>query len=131
VHEMSIVQSLIEQVGVEVEGSPYRGRVLGLDLVVGRMSGVHVDSLRFAFEVLSPGTLVAGAELRIHQPRATISCRDCGARCEIDQILLACPACGSGAVMIQGGQELLLQSIELADESEADGSATGPHGARR
>ena len=115
---MSIVQALIEQVTAEVEQSQQRGRVVGVDVVIGRMSGVHVDSLRFAFELLSSGTLVDKAQLRIQEPKAVLHCRKCQARREIDQILLDCPDCGSHDVSISGGQDLLLQSIELADESE-------------
>ena len=120
-HEMSIVQALIEQVGVEIEQAAHHGRIVGLDLVIGRMAGVHIDSIRFAFELLSPGTLLDGAELRIKERHAVLACRDCAARHEIEQITLDCPACGSSHVVIQGGQELLLQSIEL-EEAEGEQS---------
>jgi hydrogenase nickel incorporation protein HypA/HybF len=126
---MSIVQALIDQVTAEVEQSQHRGRVLAVDIVVGRMSGVHVDSIRFAFELLSPGTLVAGADLRIREPKAIVACRDCRARHDIEQIRVDCPDCGSGNVVIQGGQDLWLQSIELADEF--DGTSQGPTPNRR
>jgi hydrogenase nickel incorporation protein HypA/HybF len=119
---MSIVQALIEQVTAEVEQSPHDGRVLGLDLIIGRMSGVHVDSIRFGFEMLSPGTLVESAELRIQEPKAALHCRACGKDQEIEQILLECAFCGSREISIEGGQQLILQSIELADESYADSS---------
>ena len=111
---MSIVQALIEQVDAEVAQASLRGPVIGLDLTIGRLSGVHVDSIRFAFELLSPGTIVAGAELRIAQPRPRVVCHACGAQTEVEQIELQCPACGSDRITIEGGAELLLQSIELA-----------------
>ena len=115
---MSIVQALIEQVDAEVAQASLHGPVIGLDLRIGRVSGVHVDSIRFAFELLSPGTIVAGAELRIEQPRPRVVCQQCGAQTEVEQIELQCPACGSDRIAIEGGAELLLQSIELADESD-------------
>jgi hydrogenase nickel incorporation protein HypA/HybF len=117
---MSIVQALIEQVTAEVEQSPHDGRVIGLDLIIGRMSGVHVDSIRFGFEMLSPGTLVEGAELRIQEPKAILRCHACQTNQDIEQIVLECPTCGSRDIAIEGGQQLILQSIELADESYAD-----------
>ena len=115
-HEMSIVQALIDQVTGEVEQSRHQGRVLRLELAIGRMSGVHVDALRFAFELLSPGTLVEQAELDIEQPRAVCECHSCGSRQDIEQLILSCAACGSDAVSIKGGQDMLLKSIELEDE---------------
>jgi len=110
---MSIVQALMEQVEAEIEKSGQQGRVKGLDLVIGRLSGVHVDAIRFAFELLSPGTIVDGAELRIAEPHAFVACRACRSRQSIDELPMRCPDCGSDNVTIEGGRELVLQSIEL------------------
>jgi hydrogenase nickel incorporation protein HypA/HybF len=114
-HELSIVESLIEQVEKEVAAAGHRGRVLGLELIVGRLSGANADSIRFAFELLAPETLVEKAELRIAEPKAVCCCEDCGGRQEIDELTAACPECGGGRISFQGGQDLLLQSIELED----------------
>jgi hydrogenase nickel incorporation protein HypA/HybF len=115
---MSIVQALIEQVEAEVEQAAQHGRVSRLDLVIGRLSGVHVDSIRFAFELLAPGTIAGTAELHIVEPRATLTCLECQAQCEMDDLQVQCPMCGSGQITIQGGNEVLLQSIELEDADE-------------
>jgi hydrogenase nickel incorporation protein HypA/HybF len=114
-HELALVESLIEQVGNEVAQSGHRGRVLGLELIVGRMSGANADSIRFAFELLAPGTLVEKAELRVVEPKAVCCCDDCGHLHEIDELAAACPQCGGEQISFQGGQDLLLQSIELED----------------
>jgi hydrogenase nickel incorporation protein HypA/HybF len=114
-HELSIVQTLLEQVQSEVEHSGHPGRVVGLHLIIGRLSGVHADSIRFAFDLLAPDSIARDAELKIDEPQAVLCCRDCLARQEIDQLQVNCPACGSSNVTISGGQELLLQSIDLED----------------
>ena len=114
-HEMSIVQSLIEQVESELARAGASGRVSGLDLVIGRLSGVHADAIRLAFQLLSPETVVEGAELRIDEPPAELVCRDCEARLPIRELTRSCPRCGSEAILIQGGQQLLLQSIDVDD----------------
>jgi len=115
VHELSIVEALIEQVEKEVERAGQSGRVTGLELVIGRLSGVNTDSIRFAFEMLAPGTLVEAAQIRVTEPKATCRCRACGAGSEIDEWVVRCPVCGSGDVFLEGGQDLLLQSIDLED----------------
>lgn len=115
-HEIAIVESLIEQVDREVAAAGHDGRVVALDLVIGRLSGVNVDSIRFAFELLAPETTLAGATLRIAEPKAACRCGDCLARVEIDEVVAACPRCGSGDIVFEGGQELLLQSIELEED---------------
>lgn len=114
-HEMSIVQTLLEQVRSEVEAAGHTGRVLGVHLVIGRLSGVHVDAIRFAFELLAPDSIVGEAELVVDEPRALLCCHACGSEQEIDELQVNCPRCGSSDVTIRGGKELLLQSIELED----------------
>jgi hydrogenase nickel incorporation protein HypA/HybF len=115
VHEVSIVEALIDQVRREVEQLGHHGRVTRLELVIGRLSGVCVDSLRFAFEILAPGTLLERAAVEIAEPRAECRCRPCGKRTPIDEIVVQCPACASPEISIEGGRDLLLQSIELED----------------
>lgn len=114
-HELSIVDALIDQVEKEVQRSGQQGRITRLDLVIGRLSGVNADSIRFAFTMLAPGTLVAEAALVITEPKAICCCQDCGQQAAIDEISALCPQCGSGHVTIEGGQELVLESIELEE----------------
>ena len=116
-HEMSIVQALLEQVESEVARSGHAGRVVRVDLVIGRLSGVHVDSIKFAFELLSPGSIADGAQLHIEEPQARMQCRACGAEHVIEDLTVCCPTCGGADITITGGQELLLSSIELEDDS--------------
>jgi len=125
VHEMSIVQTLLEQVSSEVEASGHVGRVTGLHLVIGRLSGVHVDSIRFAFELLAPNSIAHDAQLTIDQPPALLCCDECRAEREIQELYANCPACGSSHVTIRGGQQLLLQSIELDEVSGQGESGQG------
>jgi hydrogenase nickel incorporation protein HypA/HybF len=115
VHEVSIVESLISQVEQEVTASGHAGRVTRLDLVIGRHSGVYSEAIRFAFQLLSPGTLVEAAELRIAEPKARCRCDVCGACVEVEELVAQCPECGDSEVAIEGGQELLLESIELEE----------------
>ncbi len=112
-HELAIVEALIEQVDRELHRAGQTGRVVELNLAVGRLSGVHSGSLRFAFELLSPGSVVEGAAMNISEPPATCRCRDCGHSEPIDELAAQCPSCGSGNIVIEGGRELTLDSIEL------------------
>ncbi len=115
-HELSIIETLISQVQNEVLRSGQRGRVSRLNLVIGRLSGVNVDSIRFAFELLPPDTSLSGAELSIEQPLASCRCEDCEAQTRIDELFASCPTCGSQHVTIVGGQDLMLDSIELEEK---------------
>jgi hydrogenase nickel incorporation protein HypA/HybF len=114
-HELSIVEALIDQVGQELERAGQQGRVLRLELSIGRLSGVHGESLRFAFGLLAPGTQVEDAEIVIKEPKAACHCRACNTQTEIDDLVIQCPRCASSEISIEGGRELMLQSIEIED----------------
>jgi hydrogenase nickel incorporation protein HypA/HybF len=114
-HELSIVEALIDQVGRELDRAGQQGRVVRLELGIGRLSGVHSDSVRFAFGLLAPGTRVENAEIAIQEPKAVCNCHACRARVEIDDLVVQCPRCASGDITIEGGRELVLQSIEIED----------------
>ena len=112
-HELSIVEALMGQVEEQVERAGEGGRVTKLTLVIGRLSGVNCDSIRFAFELLSPGTVLEGAELAIGEPRAECVCEDCGATSQVDRFVDRCPSCDGHDIAIRGGTELILQTIDL------------------
>lgn len=115
-HELSIVEAVIEQVGEEVRRAGVAGKVAKLELSIGRLSGVNTDSIRFAFELLAANTILAGSEIVIHEPKAVCRCNACHAETEIDELLPHCPRCASEDVMIDGGRELLLQSIDVEEK---------------
>ena len=114
-HELSIVEALIEQVQRELGRAGQGGRVQRLELSIGRLSGVNAGSIRFAFELLAAGTVVEGAEVLIGEPKAVCSCRACNARVEIDDLVVQCPQCTSDDITIEGGRELVLQSIDVEE----------------
>ncbi len=114
-HEVAIVEALIEQVQDEVRRAGATGRVSRIELVIGRFSGVNPDSIRFALEWLAPGTVLESARLDIREPGLSCLCAACGARSEVDEFDALCPRCASREVTLDGGRELILESIELQD----------------
>ncbi len=114
-HELSIVEALIDQVGEELSRAGQRGRVLRLELHIGRLSGVHPEAVRFAFGLLRSGTVVENAELAIEESKAVCQCHACNARSEIDDLVFECPRCDSPEITIEGGRDMVLQSIEIED----------------
>ncbi len=114
-HELSIVEALIEQVQEEVKRAGVEGKIAKLELSIGRLSGVNADSIRFAFDLLAADSILSGAEIVIFEPKAVCRCNHCHAETEIDGLLLQCPRCSSDDVVIDGGRELLLQSIDVEE----------------
>ena len=90
------------------------GRVAAVTLRIGRLSCVHEDALRFSFELVSAGTPLAGAVLRIVAVPVRIWCADCRAEFELPGIQrFACPACGRPSGDIRAGRELDIESIDI------------------
>ncbi len=114
-HEIAIADALIEQVQGEVRRAGASGQVTRVALVVGRLSGVNPDSLRFALDLLVKETILESARIEIAEPGAHCQCAACGYRTEIEDLEARCPNCGSSDVTIDGGRDLLLESIELEE----------------
>lgn len=105
-HELAIMQAIVEQVSDRLGERP----VSAIHLVVGKLSGVVPDALRFSFEVATEGTTLAGAALTIDEPPGRAHCASCGTDFEVADGIPLC-FCGSADVVIQGGDELLIRSV--------------------
>lgn len=107
-HELSITQSIVDSVTARVDGE----RVHRVTLVIGRLSGVVADSVRFCFEVCTQGTALEGAELEIIEVPGRALCRTCHDEMELPDLIPLCP-CGSAEVDIVGGRELTIKQVEV------------------
>ncbi|MCZ2403489.1 hydrogenase maturation nickel metallochaperone HypA [Paenarthrobacter sp. Z7-10] len=107
-HELSITQSLVDT----VLGRTGKRAVKGVNLRIGRLSGVLPDAVRFCFELVSVDTPLAGAVLRIDEPQGRIRCRSCHRDVVLPDTLLLC-TCGSADVEVTSGRELMVMSVEV------------------
>lgn len=127
-HEMSIMISLLRAVEGKVN-EVGGGKVKAIRVAVGALSGVEPAFLETAFEFLSPGTVVDGAAFVIHVPAMRMRCRSCGKDLDINEISLTCPACGSNDIEIDGGEELLIEEMEVEfGDSKGVGLRENPEG---
>ena len=119
-HEFSTMSSIVTT--VLEEGKKHNATAITrVVLDVGELTFLGAEQLRFAFQVLSEGTLLDGAELVINRipPQVTCSCGYKGAveyeekkDFHIRFPLLRCPEC-SGSVNVQRGRECLIKHIEI------------------
>jgi hydrogenase nickel incorporation protein HypA/HybF len=110
-HELSIASAIVEIVERHAAGR----KVTGVDVKVGHLRQVVPDALEFAFELVSKDTVAEGAVLAIEEVPAFAQCRACGAETELKQFPAHCTECGSLDVELDGGDELLVDSLELED----------------
>jgi len=107
-HELAITESVVAQVGERLP----EARVATVTLEIGRLSGVVADSVRFCFDLCTPGTPLEGARLEIIEVPGAGRCRSCGAPLPLADLVAMCE-CGSFDVEIVGGQELLIKQVEV------------------
>jgi hydrogenase nickel incorporation protein HypA/HybF len=106
-HEASMVRALLS---AAAEGAAGRGRVLEVQVAVGRLTGVSPDALQFYFEALRDEALGPQARLDVHLVPLHGACTACGASVEQDELQWQCAACG-GAVVFNDGSALTLTRL--------------------
>jgi len=110
-HELAVTQSMLELVLSEAEKAGAQ-RVDKINLVVGAMSGIVGDSVRFYFDFLSKDTIAQGADLSITSSPTQARCRRCEHLFQLEDFNWSCPACRNSHVEIVAGNELYVESIE-------------------
>jgi hydrogenase nickel incorporation protein HypA/HybF len=114
-HELSIADAIVTIASRHAAGR----KVERVEVRVGHLRQVVPDSLQFAFELITAGTELEGAELALEEVPASVSCRTCEAQTTLKEFPAHCGACGGLDVEVSGGDELLVISIDVEDGSEA------------
>ena len=111
-HELSIAEAVVEIASRHSAGR----RVSKVELKVGHLRQVVPSALEFAFELVTDGTPLEGAELVIEDVPAQGRCRACGGETEMRAFPLQCSRCGGFDLELQAGEELLVDALELQEE---------------
>jgi hydrogenase nickel incorporation protein HypA/HybF len=117
VHELSIARNIIQIVNSSVEKDK-------LDLVdkiylkIGLLSNVLIESLNFSYTSVIENTLLKNSRLYIELIPIKIKCNDCNEINTTNDFIFTCPDCKSSAINVISGDEMIISSIHLKDESE-------------
>lgn len=112
-HELSITQSILDIVLRHAQQAGAT-RILGINLVIGELTGFVDDSIQFYFDFLSRDTAAQGAQLNFERLAARVRCHACGAEyAPPDSRLWACPECEALGGEIIAGREFSVASIEI------------------
>ena len=112
-HELAISRAILDTALAHAGGR----RVRRIDVTIGALRQVVPSSLTFYMEVVSRGTPCEGALLAAHLVPARVRC-SCGYEWELSDVSLACPLCADGGVEVLDGKQLLVDCIEVEEESE-------------
>ena len=112
-HELSIMDSAL-RMAVQYAEEHQATRIHRITMRIGDVSGVAIEALTFAFEVLSPETQAEGVELIIERVPARCWCAQCGQEFEPTSPIFECPRCGTLSRKLLQGREMELASMEVS-----------------
>jgi hydrogenase nickel incorporation protein HypA/HybF len=112
-HELSIAQAIVDVAERHAAGR----RVVAVEVRVGHLRQVVPDSLDFAFSLITQGAALDGAALNITHVPAAGRCRKCDTESVMEGFPLCCARCGDLDLEMLAGEELLVDALELEEES--------------
>jgi hydrogenase nickel incorporation protein HypA/HybF len=116
-HELSIAVSVVHQTAARVARAgvdPASVRLLRIG--VGDLSGADPEALEACLREHLPASELPGAEAKVARVPARVVCPSCG---EVDcprPFRLACPSCGARPERLEGGRDIVVESVEVEDD---------------
>jgi len=119
-HEASLAQSIVEAVLAHAR-SENAESVKAVDMDLGRLSSFSEEQVAFWVKIGFEKTIAEKAKVRFSIVDPDIACSDCGFKGPLpmpdpeDHLLLrfACPVCGSAAIVITKGREVMIRRIRI------------------
>lgn len=112
-HELSIALSIIDLVETEARRNG-SSRVEEVELEIGTLASVEIQTLEFALESAVKGTLLQDAKIVRIYIKGSGFCNDCRSSFPVSSLFSPCPDCGSYCVKIVKGKELRVKSIVIS-----------------
>ncbi|MHA1593719.1 MAG: hydrogenase maturation nickel metallochaperone HypA [Candidatus Baldrarchaeia archaeon] len=122
-HEFSTAQKICGVV-LSVASERRAKKVVEVELLIGSLTFLNLDQLKFCLELLFEKTIADGAKIKIETSPPKIRCNNCGFEGVVEyrgpeyhtpyfMLSLRCPKCDSEDTEIIGGKELLVKSIKV------------------
>ncbi|MDX1942023.1 MAG: hydrogenase maturation nickel metallochaperone HypA [Saprospiraceae bacterium] len=112
-HELSIVMGIVEIAESETRKAGAVA-VESIELEIGKLAGIQIDSLEFAWDVAVKNTVLQKAHRQIHHIPGKARCSECETEFEMIELYDACPNCGQYFSEILQGQELRVKSLVVS-----------------
>lgn len=115
-HEMSIIEALLETVRDELRAHP-GAHVQTVRVRVGQLRQVEPATLQFCYAAAVQDTPLANSRLEAQRVEASARCDVCSLEFPVEESWFECPRCGSAGARLLKGDELLLTSLEIENTS--------------
>ena len=87
--------------------------VTAINMVLGDMSTVMEESVRFYFDIIAKDTIAEGAKLNFTRTKLIARCGVCSKEFEVVEFNFRCPECDGTESEIISGREFQVESIEI------------------
>lgn len=118
-HELSIIHSIVNAADEAIAAEAGPMRVEAIDLEIGELSGVVVESIEFLWAAAVADTVLDGADCRIHRIAGEATCGACERAFVLHELFDPCPHCGQYLKTITQGENLLIRSLTLIPQPVA------------
>lgn len=126
-HEVSVVSSLVDAVIREL-GKYKVTKVNSVTAVIGDLTNLGEEQMKFAYEIVVRGTILDGSEFIIEHEPIELECKSCGYKGPAKVLsdpdfdthsipILACPECG-GPVTVTSGQSCMVRCMDIEEEAD-------------
>lgn len=113
-HELSIAKNII-RIAREHLSSQEEAMLTKVRVRIGTFSTIVPELLQSGFEAAVDGTEMENAKLEIIVIPLRITCNTCGEMTEIEPVDFSCPVCSSNDVDIAGGNEIMIENLEISE----------------
>lgn len=117
-HEVSVIDEIVQTVLDEIKNYQVL-RVDSVSLRIGKLRQFVPEIMQFCYEVATRDTLLQGSQLKLKEVPVQIFCRRCEMTTELEEYDFHCPECQSMDIQVTGGNELILDSIQLEEKATA------------
>jgi hydrogenase nickel incorporation protein HypA/HybF len=111
-HEMSLCEGMLDILKQQATQQNY-STVKTVFLEIGKLSSVEPDAMRFAFPVVTRGSLAENATLEIIEVAGQAWCMQCEQNVVIEQRYDGCPLCESHQLQVTDGQQMRIKELEV------------------
>lgn len=122
-HEFSTMTQIVNAI-LEEGKKHHANKITRVILEIGELTFLGEEQLRFAFGLLTEGTILEGAELEIEKKEIEVRC-SCGYEGKVDYEekeefhflipLLRCPKCNEEVEIVKG-RECIIKSVQMEIE---------------
>ena len=113
-HELSIAQSILS-IAENAAPKNQKAVITSVGVQIGELSGIEIESLKFAMSVLKKDTILEDAELNIEVVEGQAECPSCGTVFPMHYFGSSCPSCKNYFIKITKGREMKVLNI-VVDE---------------